>query len=157
MSTQTLENTHGVRITFASLRDDGSLDHDCHDEYKYFPAAAPREWKVAAAGHIRTRHDHTRDSWLFSDGKHEIAAVEHETGVEILIAIGVNVGSAAIVGFATWAWARWTKSREKKPPSTFVAERIEERLPDGTERRVKRITVRGKLSAKQIKNVLGSL
>ena len=157
MTTQTLEKTHGVRITFASLRNDGRLDHDCHDEYKYFPAAAPRGWKVAASGHIRTRYDHERHSWLFSDGEREIAAVEHETGVEILIAVGVNVGSAAIVGFATWAWARWTKSRKTKPPSTFVAERIEERLPDGTERRVKRITVRGKLSAAQIEGVLRSL
>jgi hypothetical protein len=157
MTTQTLENTHGVRITFASLRNDGRLDHDCHDEYKYFPVAAPTGWTVTASGHIQTRHDHIRDSWLFSDSKHEIAAVEHETGVEILIAVGVNVGSAAIVGFATWAWARWTESRKKKPPSTFVAERIEERLPDGTELRVKRITVRGTLSPKQIEDVLSSL
>jgi hypothetical protein len=157
MSAQALELHHGIRIKFASLRDDGRLEPDCHEEYTFFPHEAPAGWRVMHEGHIETRHDHTRDSWVFSDGTHEVAAVEHETGIEILIAVNVNVGSAAIVGFATWAWARWKHARGPKPMPTLVVEKIEDRLPDGTERRVKRITVKGDVNAKEINDILTSL
>ncbi len=157
MDTQALEITHGVRIKFTSLRNDGLLDSDCHEEYSFFPVAAPEGWRVQNAGRIQTRYDYTRDSWMFSDGTHEVAAVEHETGVEILIAVGVNVASDALVAFATWAWDRWKQSRAAKPAPTFVAEKIEERFPDGTERRVKRIIVRGEVTPSEIQKVLASL
>ena len=157
MRAQVLELHHGIRVKFASLRDDGSFDHDCHEEYAVFPQEAPNGWRVQNEGQIQTRHDSMRDSWLFSDGTHKVAAVEHETGIEFLLDMGVNVGSAAIVGFATWAWARWKQSRGTKPSSTFIAEKIEDRLPDGTERRVKRITIKGELAASEINDVLHSL
>jgi hypothetical protein len=77
--------------------------------------------------------------------------------VEILVAIGVNVASAAIVGFVSWAWVRWKQSRGSKSAPTFVVEKIEDRLPAGTERRVKRFTIKGEVTSEEIKDALNSL
>lgn len=157
MSPQELERRCGIRLKFASLRADDTLDRDCHEEYSVFPTEAPEGWSVEPTGRIETRHDYDRDSWLFTGENNEIAAVEHETGVEILIAVGVNVGSAAIVGFAAWAWKRWDRARGDKPASSFVAERIEERLADGTERMVKRVLVYAPVSEQDIRTILTHL
>jgi hypothetical protein len=157
MDTQTLEHYHGVRIKFASLRDNSWLESDCHDEYDFFPLEAPDGWRITHKGPIATRYDSTRDSWLFSNGTFDIAAVEHETGIEILIAIGENVASSALVGFVVWAWARWKQARANKPMPSLVVERIVERFPNGTERMVKRITVKGDTNAAEIDKILNAL
>ena len=97
------------------------LGHDCHQEYLVFAKEAPQGRSVQQTGRIETRHDPDRDSRLFSDGSHEIAAVEHETGVEILMALGVNVASAAIISFATRGWKRWRDARKGRASVMFLA------------------------------------
>lgn len=156
MSAHELEHGCGFRLKFASLQPDGSLDRDCAEEYATFLQEAPSGWSVTSAGRIETRFEYERDAWVFSDGDHEIAAVEHETGVEILVPLGVNLASAAIIGFATWAWSRWRTARAAKPKSAFVAHKVEERLPDGTERMVTTVTVRDATS-KDVESVLQNL
>ena len=60
-----------------------------------------------------------------SDGGTEFVAVEHETGIElVLIPLRVGLLTNAITDLAKWAWGRWQEEcrKEGKFPSTLRIE-----------------------------------
>ncbi len=115
-SAQQAEKATPLRIKFASMNDRGDLQYDAHDEYDPLLAALPSPWRAERLGEVTTRRDAEREAWLVTDGKHHLVAVEHETGLELLL-LGVATGLAvnALTGLAKWAWKEWRKLREHPP------------------------------------------
>ena len=150
---QFLGKQRGIRIKFASINADGGYEDDCHDEYiTVFPETTgdlAEDWKYSTVdGMIDTRFEHTRSAWRFSyrENKVAVAAVEHETGVEILVGIAAGVATEAISGLVKWAWNKWSEARRIKvlAPS-LVLERVTERFPDASIRCMERSEIRGRI------------
>ena len=122
---QALELATELRIKFASMDSRGDLRGDSYEEYVRLFSELPTPWSMEDLGRIVTRTEHTRAARHLTNGQIDLLAVEHETGVEVLLfgeASGVAVD--AITGFAKWAWKRWRGLREggwKHDPS-FVVE-----------------------------------
>ena len=123
---QQLEFGTLLRIKFASITARGELRGDAlEEEYPAFFAELPAGWTADRLGTIETRTEATRLAWHLCGPDIDVVAVEHETGVEILLfGILTDVASAAILGLATWGWKRWKKLREsasiKEDPSIVI-------------------------------------
>ena len=150
---QRLENDAEIRIKFASINDRGGYDGDAWIEYqKIFPdpeGELPGGWRYQDVGMVMTRFENTRTAYRLkhADLEEGAAAVEHETGLElVLIGVASGVATAAVVGLSKWLWKKWQESRpaDSLPPSIIV-ERVTEWKPDGTILRSERYEVRGPL------------
>lgn len=118
---QQLESTTELRIKFAGMNRRGDLIGDAHDEYpKFFGEQLPSGWSAAKLGEIETRTEAKRDAWHLTNGQIDLVAVQHETGVEILlVGVATNLISAGLIAFAAWGWRRWRDLR-KNPPHPKV-------------------------------------
>lgn len=61
---------------------------------------------------IQTRFGYTNRAWRLSNKNFELAAVEHETGLEILITIGVGLVKSAIYDLIKTRFEKWTNKRK---------------------------------------------
>ena len=159
---QQLENAPALRIKFASMRSDGSLEPDATLDYPPFFAALAAEvvdWKDDPNTQpVQTRTEHQRPAHVLRHDATEIAAVEHETGIEIIVAgVAVNIASAALIGLATWSWKKWTELRKnpqdpvfQKAETALVLESVREKNIDGTPREIVRVERRGPLTAAKV-------
>jgi hypothetical protein len=159
---QQLENGPSLRVKFASIRNDGSLASDASSEYSPFFAALAAEvtnWdEEPNTQSVQTRYEHLRVAHVLRHGETEVAAVEHETGIEILAAgVAVNLASEALIGFLSWSWNKWKQSRdaqkaqgiEKAEPS-LVLEGVKVRDHTGAPKEIVRVEKRGPLTADRV-------
>lgn len=156
MKTQEYQDMYQFRIKFAAMTDQGYLNGDAFEEYDALFQHLPDEWLIEETGLVTVGQSGQHRSWLLRHESHEIVAVEHETGVEILISIGVNIASTVIIEFTAWAWKRWRDSRaraivagHKVEPSLHI-ESVEERFPDGRSRVTRRLEIRGPLTETEV-------
>jgi hypothetical protein len=165
MEVQELENNADIRLKFASINERGGYDGDAAEEYQaLFPENAgdlTEGWRYESVGVIETRFEYDRNAWRLAHPScdFEAAAVEHETGIEILVlGIASGVGTAAIVGLGKWLWRKWRDVRDpNKQSSSFVAEKVTERGADGKIRRVERIEMRGPVEATAVNAAIEQL
>lgn len=121
MDIQASEYASDLRIKFASLGDGGQLVSDTTEtDYEKFFERVPDGWQVRSIREIHTRSDGQRRARVLAKGETELAAVEHETGVEFLVPVAQSVaaglGTSALEGLLTWAWQKWGAIRQ--PPAT---------------------------------------
>jgi hypothetical protein len=121
-----LEHTTTLRIKFASTQPNGNVYGDAYLEYKGFFTDLPDGWQAAKIGLIETRTEATRDAWYLQSGETEVVAVQHETGLELLL-LGVATGLVvnAVTGLAVWGFGRWRSRRAGDPakwPTSLVIE-----------------------------------
>jgi hypothetical protein len=159
---QQLENAPALRIKFASMQDDGNLAPDSTSDYPPFFSALAAEvvdWvDDPSTQPVQTRSEHQRPAHVLRHGTTEIAAVEHETGIEVIVAgVAVNVASAALIGLATWSWKKWAEVRKKqqvpgfeKAEPALVLESVKEKSIDGRPKETVQIERRGPLSAEKV-------
>lgn len=124
---QSAERSAPLRIKFAGLTQRGDLVPDALDEYQQFFTWLPEGWQAVRLGDIETRTEYMRPAWHISGGQLDLVAVEHETGIElILIGVATAILSDAAKGFIKWAWARWQNLRAgsaiPKEPASLVIE-----------------------------------
>jgi len=163
MDVQELEYNADMRIKFASINEKGQYVGDAHyDLYDSFIMEVVQEasWLPTEVPQIETKHEYMRRAWIFSKSTDQIAVVEHETGVEILVGITAAVAAAAIVGFTKWAWKEWKKLRSSQPNDlgftvpnvepSLVIEIVTDRWADGRIRTLKRSEVRGPVDAQVV-------
>jgi hypothetical protein len=118
---QQLEESAPLRIKFAAMNDRGDLISDASEEYLRFFSPLPGDWRASSLGTISTRREYMQPAWLVSQGEFSLVAVEHETGIElILVGIVTAVLSDAATSFIKWAWGRWQELR-KDPPHLKVS------------------------------------
>jgi hypothetical protein len=159
---QQLENGPALRIKFASIRNDGSLASDAGSDYGPFFAALAAEitdWaEEPNTLSVQTRYEYQRDAHVLRHGATEVAAVEHETGIEVIVAgVAINIASAALLGLASWSWSKWKQVRgaqqapgvEKVDPS-LVLEGIRARNEDGGPKEIVRVERRGPLTVDKV-------
>jgi hypothetical protein len=122
-----------LRIKFAAIAPRGDPVGDAHDEYDHFLDALPTGWEASRLGLIETRTEAQRMAWHLTNGEIDLVAVEHETGLELLlIPVAINVASAAVLGFTKWGWRRWRELRQDPPhPKVEPSLVIEVPRPDG--------------------------
>jgi hypothetical protein len=57
-----------------------------------------------------------RDAWRLSNDDVTVIAVEHETGVELLVVpVVIGLVTEAIAALAKWGWRRWRELRAHPP------------------------------------------
>ena len=156
MDIQQLEYDADVRIKFAAINQKGGLDGDANQEYLDLLSNFANGWTYTENPlPIETRFEWMRRSWTFTykDKKTEIAAVEHETGIEILVAITSGLAVEAIVHFTKWAWNKWKASRAAdthKIESSLIVETVTDRTESGTIRTINKIEVHAPLAESDI-------
>jgi hypothetical protein len=120
-----LELSTVLRIKFASTEPNGNVYADASTEYDGFFTELPAGWQASPIGLIQTRTEATRDAWHLGNDEVEVVAVEHETGLELLL-LGVATGLAVngITALAGWGLGRWRKRRTgdtwKRPTSLVI-------------------------------------
>lgn len=156
MDIQKLEFNADIRIKFATITETGKMDGDAWQEYLDLFSDTIEGWTFKKYdGYIDTRTAWQRSAWYltYADGETEMAAVEHETGMEILIGIVSGVATEAIVAFVKWGWAKWKASRAKEPQKiepSLVIERVTERTKEGIIRTIDRLEIRGPLTSEEV-------
>jgi hypothetical protein len=101
-----------VRLKFASMRG-WHVVGDASVEYGGFFDALPNGWQVVEEGSIETISEHSRSARRLKYGEAEVVAVEHETGLELLVVdLAVNIAASAIVGLTVYLWGRWKTRRD---------------------------------------------
>lgn len=127
----------------------GFLVRDASDEYQSFFSETPAGWSVVDTDIVRTLRGDGNRAWGLQTETEEIVAVEHETGIEFLLAVAAGVASTAIVELVSWAWKRWRDSRAEgiqmgtKAEPTLVLEAVESRSPDGRIWKTNKLEIRG--------------
>ncbi|HEX9595414.1 MAG TPA: hypothetical protein VF982_00925, partial [Anaerolineales bacterium] len=163
MNLQDLERDPDLRIKFASIDEHGVNIGDADCEYDCFFTTLPQGWNAEVAEQVQTRSEGPRPARRLAHDGTELGAVQHETGVEFLVALAggtaSSVASAAIIGFSTWAWSRWQELRASKPLApSLVLEGVVARSLTGQPLVTTRQELRGPLSAdavgKSIENFL---
>ena len=163
---QSLENDADIRIKFASVNSRGGYDGDSHHEYRnMFPeheGELVAGWRYArTAGHVLTRFEYERDAWRLDHPDLDIrgGAVEHETGVEILVASFLApLAVEATVALVKWMWRKWSTSRSPGTVSpSLVVEVVTERSEHGAIRTTQSWTVRGPIEAEEAAKLLTRL
>jgi hypothetical protein len=158
---QILEREAAFRIKFASIQDDGVYASDSAGVYRAFFAETPEGWRLSnEAPLIETRADHQRTARVLSRDQVRVVAVEHETGLEMLVGAGVNLTSAGITALVAWAWKRWRESRNQvkvivEEPS-LVLTRLEHRTGSREVRTYSTMEVRGPIDEKSVGNYLAT-
>jgi hypothetical protein len=114
---QHYEDRTAIRIKFASEKG-RRLVSDATGEYQDLfigPAGQaawlPPGWEVDPGGMIDTLTEHKRPAWRLRSADGEVVAVEHETGIEVLLAIGIGVSTQAVVGLTKALWKEWRQRR----------------------------------------------
>ena len=105
-----LDRQPGLRLKFVRKDRGGQIPYSSEAYWAQVLASqSPPDWEKRELGYVRTQAD-TRLAWELSQGRTTVAIVSHETGIEILVAIGVGVasgvGSAAIVALANWLYQK---------------------------------------------------
>ncbi len=164
MNAQEYEDRGNLRIKFASTDQFGFLARDASEEYGSFFAEAPSGWSVTSAGSVNTLRGDGNLAWFYRTDSDEVVAVEHETGIEILVLIGVGVASGvateAVVKLVAWAWKRWRDSRAQgirsgsKAEPTLVVESVEDRFPDGRIRNSRKLEMHGPIDQAAVATVM---
>jgi hypothetical protein len=110
---QALEEKNALRLKFASIDSWGDPIDDAGDEYLSFFQDLPQGWSTPIElGEIETRTEAMRSAWHVNGNDVDIVAVEHETGIElIVVGILTPLVVKAITGFAKWGWKRWKELR----------------------------------------------
>jgi hypothetical protein len=141
---QRFEDRTVLRIKFASLLGEGPrFVGDAGVEYQGFFDALPDGWSITGQGLVETINEYVRTATRLSSEAGDVVLVEHETGLEILFAVGA--GAALFeqgVELTRWAWSRWQERREQTKPArrsarpeagtdALIVERTT-RAPDGT-------------------------
>lgn len=108
MDLQAIEQGGDRRIKFVALDGKGQPLSDATEaDYKALFQKLPSGWSIKS---VRDAHTH-----VLSKGKTELAAVEHETGLELILPVaqGVAAGLATkpLEDFLSWAWKRWLAVR----------------------------------------------
>jgi hypothetical protein len=142
MSTQQIDLEPTLKIKFAIPDETGNYsDYAIHNEYSLFFREMAEAWQAEEVGLREPGQGGWRRASTFSRDNVQIAATAHETGVEILVEIGVSVagsvGTALIVGFAKWAWNKWQTTAAAEgttAPISLVIEQSVEQLPGGLTR-----------------------
>lgn len=136
-----LEQAAPLRIKFAALDDFGNLISDSDDAtYSQFFMRLLDNWHAVQIGGIETRdasrpgYGQLHRAWAVSDGESNLLAVEHETGIElILLEITIGILTDAATNLLRWAWRRWREVRSDLPrpivPSSLIIE-VPRRDPD---------------------------
>jgi len=126
-----LEQAAPLRIKFASLDGYGNLIGDSNDGYSQFFTRLLDNWHAVQIGDIETRDASQLDygemhpAWDVGDGESKLLAVEHETGIElILVGIATGILSDAATNFLRWAWRRWHEVRSDLPHPTVSSSLI---------------------------------
>jgi hypothetical protein len=134
---QLLENRAQLRIKFASIDAKRNLVGDSHEEYDGLFEDLPAPWKLLLAEvDVQTSAESSRKGWMLSDSEIRVGAVAHETGVEILIAVGIGVVSAvvseALIDLTKHLWTKWRFRRKQareegaeKAPIYLQIERVD--------------------------------
>jgi hypothetical protein len=163
---QQLENNPSLRIKFASIDDKGMFVSDAHDDYQDFFKDLLNEvsdWTLEPqVVQVQTRHQQQRPAHVLSDGKTRLAMVEHETGMEIVVAIAAGVASDAITSLVAWGWNKWKQIRAakaapgqvRKVEPTLTLEGIVARDAAGRALELIRVERPGPLSAEAISAVV---
>jgi hypothetical protein len=72
-------------VKFASIDDRGYLQGDSNQDYAPLFAALPGNWMQTPLGMVETRREYLLAASQLSDGESELVAVEHETGIELIL------------------------------------------------------------------------
>ncbi len=149
MELQYFEDQADLRIKFASMSGfrfvgDAVMEYQglFLDEDGRRPDWLPPKWDVGDQETVDTRSEYIRAAWSLRSKDGDIAAVEHETGLEILVVIGTGLAVNAISGLVAVAWKEWRRRREQfrdhrekgplpRSEDRLVVERTVE-SPDGT-------------------------
>jgi hypothetical protein len=131
---QDLEYSFDTRIKFASLDRKGRYRGDALEEYESFLDGLPSGWRREPGNfQIGTRSEGSRQAWhLRSKDDLDVAVVEHETGLEILLVgavapIAISVASSAIYDLSKWGLSKWLQRRQGKAskyPTFLEIERV---------------------------------
>lgn len=164
MDVQDLEYGAGLRIKFASIDETGGYVDDALEEYETFFDDLPENWVCAEVeGFIDTKFDSDRRGWELRNSRADLrlGAIEHESGIELLVASGLSLGVGlavpTIVGFVKWAWRRWRSTRSSmtdRLDSSLVIEKVTERSPEGRIKTVNRIEIRGPVDDERAERVI---
>jgi hypothetical protein len=144
MNVQQLEYDAPLRIKFASMDKNGRLVGNAgpyHYDFLFSDDSTMLEggWTVRRSDNIHTRQEPSQErnghrTWILSKDKIQIAAVEHEDGIELLFDmvkdVTVQVGTAAVTSLITLMWSKWRKSRGSRE-DTYMKETLKI-LPNGT-------------------------
>jgi hypothetical protein len=160
-----------VRVKFASTRG-RRLVSDANVEYTGLVPAGegsraewfPPGWTVAETGNVLTLTDHSQRAWRVASADGEIALVQHETGIEILVAIGTNIVAAPIIAFIARLWQEWQERRRRSLQSranvpggpgadTLVVETTGH-APAGTRLQRRRVVPAAELTDAQFQQIL---
>ena len=111
---QTLEHKPDLRIKFASMGNDGRHIPDSREEYAYFLEDLPVAWqREVRSCQIHTSSEGPKRAWALASRETTVGVVEHETGVEVLIAgVAVNLVSSAIYDLLKCLAKRWQTRRQ---------------------------------------------
>jgi len=157
---QKYQDRSRLRIKFASIDEYGILARDASAEYAFLQRPLLEGWTATPGDPVKiVRRDRHR-SWVLRRGSETVVAVEHETGLEILLPIATDLASAAIIGLVVWSWKQWRDSRKPqiragtKVEPTLVLEQVSERLPDGTIRSARKVEFKGPLTSAAVTRAL---
>jgi hypothetical protein len=113
--TQRLVTASPLRVKFQNVAPDGSEYAGSGREYPFFWDDPPDGWRVDGTSRVETPGGPSLATVLRSDGGEVLVAVEHETGLEIVLPvlapIAAKAASTAAVAVVEWAWSRWRKRR----------------------------------------------
>ena len=116
VETQRLVTAGPLRVKFQNVAPDGSSYAGSGREYPFFWEDPPEGWRVDGTYRVETPGGLSLATVLRSDdGGEVVVAVEHETGLEIVLPviapIAAKAASAAAVAVVEWAWNRWRRRR----------------------------------------------
>ncbi len=159
MNAQDFENNYDLKIKFAALSGEQYIS-DASEEYNELFNEAPDKWNIEEDVIVTTPTEGDRRSWICShkDSGTRFSCVEHETGLEILIALGINLSTAAVIVFTKWSWDRWNNLRAQqivadaipKIISSLVMERVNSRLPDGRIKTSEKVIIQAPVDMEQV-------
>ena len=130
MDLQQIQDDYQTRIKFAITSDsDISKDVSGNNHNGILWDSTPDDWIEVDEGNVLPEpwtHPHTAK--LFGTPAGDLMAVEHETGLEIIVAGAavVSAASSVIALFQTW---RSHRRADHEPEALMVERRVEE--PDG--------------------------
>ncbi len=157
---QKYQDRSNLRIKFASIDEYGILTRDASQEYGFLQAPLLRGWSADQADPVKIVRRDRHPTWRLRTKSETIVAVQHETGLEILLPIGAKIASAAVIAFVGWAWKKWRESRAPqiragiKQEPTLRLETVEERLPNGRIRTSRKVELHGPLTSAAVARAL---
>jgi hypothetical protein len=159
MNAQQIEDSSDLRIQFGYRDVHGLLvPYAAPRAYDELFSEHPSAWTLEKVGKIRTtRSMHPHRAWVLRHERVQLAAVEHETGLEIIGAVAAVV---TIAQFGVWAYDRWWKKTERprgirgRLDPVIRRTQIVDRFPDGRERVVRTLEVLRMVPKNQLSAIL---